>query len=60
MGYDLLEVEHKHPVSRAASYDGDIDGDDNKVLSCPPCNQSKGVRTAEEYAKYLKGATTQR
>lgn len=40
-------IDHIMPVSR-----GGGNNIDNLCLSCPPCNWSKGDKTAEEFIKY--------
>ena len=48
------EIDHRHPVSRAGTYAGEINELDNLCLACPSCNHQKGAHTAEEFAEYLR------
>lgn len=41
---DLLEIDHKQPVSK-----GGTNEESNLVAACPPCNSAKKDKTYEEF-----------
>lgn len=55
MLFNSYTIDHKIPRSR-----GGKDNIDNLCLCCRSCNSKKGVRTYDEYIKYLKVKDTVR
>lgn len=42
-GYLLGHIDHIHPFSKRASYDGNINEIDNLQILCEVCNRKKGI-----------------